>query len=66
MEEYKEMKLYILIEWCCRHFNGLYVEDALPELADEWFGDEGFVFDTVENLNKEFEKIGYTLSEYTV
>lgn len=65
MEE-KETKLYILIEWCCRHFNGLYAEDELPQLADEWFGDENFVFDTVENLDKQFGKIGYGLSEYIV
>lgn len=56
---------YILIEHCCNHFNGVYAESELQELAADWFGKD-FKFDTVEELDLAFYKEGYGLSKYTI
>jgi len=63
MDQFKTF--YILIEYCCNHFNGVYAEWELQELAEEWFGKD-FKFDTVEELNDALGKEGYTLSKYTI
>ncbi len=56
---------YILIEYCCNHFEGVYSEWEFSELAKNILG-ENFKFDTFEELNAALNKEGYTLSKYTI
>lgn len=56
---------YILIEYCCNHFEGVYSEWEFPQLAKNILGDN-FKFDTFEELNAALNKEGYTLSKYTI
>lgn len=63
MEELKTF--YILIEYCCNHFNGIYSEWEFPQLAKDYLG-ENFKFDTFEELNDALNKEGYTLSKRTI
>lgn len=63
MEQLKTF--YILIEYCCNHFEGVYSEWEFPELAKYYLG-ESFKFDTFEELNDALGKQGYSLSKYTI
>lgn len=63
MEQLKTF--YILTEYCCNHFEGIYSEWEFPQLAEYYLG-KNFKFDTFEELNDALNKEGYTLSKRTI
>jgi hypothetical protein len=61
MQELKTF--YILIEYCCHHFEGVWLENELQDLSLKYLGK---TFQDISELSIALNDNGYSLKQYTI